>query len=82
MRGIIKTSAETTRLFCSNWLPKPLPSQFCQHNRVFTVQAVRPFETADMGKDKVSYQLKTPKGTKDCIIRLIKAMDFHFDQSY
>ena len=23
-------------------------------------------ETAEMGKDKVSYQLKTPKGTKDC----------------
>lgn len=24
-------------------------------------------ENADMGKDKVPYQLKTPKGTKDCM---------------
>ena len=31
------------------------------HRRGFRTQ-----ETAEMGKDKVSYQLKTPKGTKDC----------------
>lgn len=41
------------------------PSSF--YNRAFSSQTIIP-ETADMGKDKVSYQLKTPKGTKDCIL--------------
>ena len=39
------------------------PSSF--YKRAFSTQKLVP-ETVDMGKDKVSYQLKTPKGTKDC----------------
>ncbi len=38
--------------------------------RAFTSQALQPLEAAEMGKekDKVCYQLKTPKGTKDCTV--------------
>ena len=36
-------------------------------NRVFCSQTFGQ-EIANMGKDKVPYQLKTPKGTKDCKI--------------
>lgn len=39
------------------------PSTF--YKRAFCTQTFD-LETADMGKDKVPYQLKTPKGTKDC----------------
>ena len=35
------------------------------YKRAFTTHSVDPLETAEMGKDKVPYQLKTPKGTKD-----------------
>ena len=42
---------------------RPLNQHF--YKRTFTTQPVDPLETADMGKDKVPYQLKTPKGTKD-----------------
>ena len=39
------------------------------YKKAFSTQTLVP-EIADMGKDKISYQLKTPKGTKDCIIFL------------
>lgn len=41
--------------------------RFSHYNRAFGTQTQIP-ETANMGKDKVSYQLKTPKGTKDCTL--------------
>ena len=37
------------------------------YKRAFSTQRLVP-ETVDMGKDKVAYQLKTPKGTKDCTL--------------
>lgn len=65
MRHIYKTIA---RLECLNLnvqfsVKKSNLSSF--HQRAFCNQTLVP-ETADMGKDKVPYQLKTPKGTKDC----------------
>ena len=58
------------RLECLNLkvqfsVSNPNPSSFCK--RAFCIQTlVSETETADMGKEKVPYQLKTPKGTKDC----------------
>ena len=34
--------------------------------RFLSLSAQHKFEVADMGKEKVQFQLKTPKGTKDC----------------
>lgn len=34
--------------------------------RTFVTQIFDPANEAEMGKDKVNLQLKTPKGTKDC----------------
>lgn len=67
MRYIHKIVA---RLECLNLnaqflVNKSNPSPF--YKRAFSTQTFEP-ETADMGKDKVPYQLKTPKGTKDCNI--------------
>ena len=50
-------------LRCSN--PNKFPS------RALTNPAFQSLDTAEMGKEKVSYQLKTPKGTKDCNSQLV-----------
>lgn len=34
--------------------------------RTFATQNLPCIENAEMGKDKVTFNLKTPKGTKDC----------------
>ncbi len=34
--------------------------------RPLATQAYHILENADMGKEKTQFQLKTPKGTKDC----------------
>ena len=65
MRHIYRTIA---RLECLNFkvqfsVRNPNPSSLCK--RAFCIQTLVS-ETADMGKEKVPYQLKTPKGTKDC----------------
>lgn len=66
MRHIYRT---ITRLECLSpknlYSPKRSKSLLCK-NRVFCTQTFEQ-DTAEMGKDKVPYQLKTPKGTKDCI---------------
>ncbi len=76
-------SADNPRMWCLYrphvWLVRLYPIRSAtskalnrQHPpiRAFTSQAFEPFETAEMGKekDKVPYQLKTPKGTKDCTV--------------
>ena len=66
-------------LFLSLRLVRPTPRIFVYPHtsllklpqpREFSFQAFEYLEDAEMGKDKdkdkVSYQLKTPKGTKDC----------------
>ena len=52
---------------------RPLPSKIstlsinCKGcRRLSNLPAQHKFEAADMGKEKVQFQLKTPKGTKDC----------------
>ena len=50
---------------------KSNPSTF--YKRAFCTRIFDP-GTADMGKDKVQYQLKTPKGTKDCTP--VSSMDY------
>lgn len=65
MRCIYRTIARLECLDCKTLCsPKSFNPPFCQ-NRFLRTQTFER-ETADMGKDKVPYQLKTPKGTKDC----------------
>ena len=65
MRGLhrIISRLECLRLNTQLSVNKFRPSSY--YKRAFCTPSFDP-ETADMGKDKVPYQLKTPKGTKDC----------------
>ena len=44
---------------------RPINQHLHLYKRTFITQTIDLGETAEMGKDKVPYQLKTPKGTKD-----------------
>ena len=67
MRSSLKTCARLTRTVA---LPKSPPQRLCIHHRfprTYSTLAFRNLEDEEMGKEKVQFQLKTPKGTKDCI---------------
>ena len=65
MRNIYRTIVRLERLRYKNRYSPTRNKQLFYPNRVFYSQTFRQ-EIAGMGKDKVPYQLKTPKGTKDC----------------
>ena len=65
MRYIYKTIARLDRLKLIKLSSLNKFDLSSSYTRAFYTQTPVP-DTANMGKDKVSYQLKTPKGTKDC----------------
>ena len=58
------------------WSRPPVQRKFIYANsfktpkRFSSIQAHQDLKEADMGKEKVQFQLKTPKGTKDCTVVL------------
>lgn len=62
----LRSLARTARLLePSHFTIKPT---FLRENtcRAFSVTTRQSVGSAEMGKEKVQFQLKTPKGTKDC----------------
>lgn len=62
--------------YLSSTLPK-ISKKYLSGVNAPRIVASKVFDTADetMGKDKVQFLLKTPKGTKDCISPLSHALD-------
>ena len=65
MRNIFRAIVRLERLRYTNQYSPIRPNPIFYPNRFFCSQTFGQ-EIANMGKDKVPYQLKTPKGTKDC----------------
>lgn len=61
---------------CSSVLPK-ISKKYLSEVNAPRIVASKAFGAADetMGKDKIQFLLKTPKGTKDCVFSPIKSFE-------
>ena len=59
----------------SSYLFRPHPLNLCASRsflRTLITQIDDSYKFGNMGKEKPSFQLKTPKGTKDCEFKLLR----------
>lgn len=76
MRYSYRSAIRLVRVSCTSY-PKVNLNWHTLQQRALTSHTFQ--EIVEMGKDKVPYQLKTPKGTKDCISSNVR---FCIESSY